>query len=156
MPSARNKSKQPPALLTDDERRAVISVLMAGGDLRTAADYVSRTQAVIRATADADAEFRERLDRAEPHFELAQLGNITKAAMREQYWRAAAWMLERKFPSRYAKADPQALVPAKVRLLLEGLADIVFTEVKATTVRRRILQRLTTLMQRIKIEEPKP
>lgn len=154
MPSPRAK-QPPPPLLTDDEQRDVIFVLMTGGDWRMAADYVSRTQAVIRATAEADPEFRARLDRAEPHFELVQLGNITKAAMREQYWRAAAWMLERKFPSRYAKADPQALAAAKVKLLLEGLADIVFTEVTAASVRKRILTRLQKLLERIKSEESK-
>ena len=154
MPSPRQK-RNPPPLLSDTERASVISVLAAGGDLRMAADYIGRTQAAIRATAQAEPEFRARLDRAEPHFELAQLGNITKAAMREQYWRAAAWMLERKFPSRYGKADSRALAPAKIKSLLEGLADIVFTEVKTATVRRRILQRLHRLVRRIKAEEAK-
>lgn len=143
-------------LLTADEQRAVISVLIAGADLRTAADYVGRTQAAIRNTAAADADFQARLDRAEPHFELAQLGKITHAAMREQYWRAAAWLLERKFPSRYAKPDPEALAPAKVRALLESLVSAVLAEVKDPETRTGILQRLEKLLARVQKEEQTP
>jgi hypothetical protein len=145
----------PPSLLTVDEQRNVIAVLMAGGDLRMAADYIARTQVAIRATAEANENFRAGLDRAEPHFELAQLGNITKAAMREQYWRAAAWMLERKFPSRYGKIAPEAMSPSKVKLLLEGLADIIFVEVRSVRMREKILLRLRKLLARIKVEEKK-
>jgi hypothetical protein len=146
----------PEPLLTEKERQSVISVLLTGGDLSTAADYISRTQAEIRATAAADEDFRAAIERAEPHVELTQLGNISKAAMREQYWRAAAWMLERRFPNRYARANPRALVPAKIKQLIEGLAEIVLSEVKAATVRIRIVNRLQTLLKRILGEDPNP
>ncbi len=147
--------RKPADLLTAKEQSSVVSVLMAGADLRAAADYVGRSQADIRGTAEADAEFQARLDRAEPHFELKQLGNITQAAMREQYWRAAAWLLERKFPSRYAKPDPEALAPAKVRTLLENLVKAVLTEVKDPEVQANILQRLRKLLESIQQDEKK-
>ncbi len=148
--------RTPAALLTAKEQDSVVSVLLAGADLRAAADYVGRTQSTIRNTAEADAEFQARLDRAEPHFELKQLGNITQAAMREQYWRAAAWLLERKFPSRYAKPDPEALAPAKVRTLLDNLVKVILAEVKDPQVQANIVQRLRTLLERIQKDEKKP
>jgi predicted nucleic acid-binding Zn ribbon protein len=43
----------------------------------------------------------ERVDAAEPHIaEVALAFGITEAARED--WRAAAWLLERQFPERYA------------------------------------------------------
>lgn len=142
-------------LLTAKEQSAVVAVLMAGADLPSAADYVGRTLQEIYATAAARPAFQTRLDQASPNFELAQLGNITKAALREQYWRAAAWLLERKFPSRYAKSDPQALAPAKVRALIDALAIAVLAEVKDAETRTNILNRLQELLAKVGASERK-
>lgn len=50
----------------------------------------------------------ERLKKAESDYKLALLGTIRSAAMaRHQYWTAAAWLLERKYPDEYGKAERQ-------------------------------------------------
>jgi len=140
-------------LLTSTEQSNVIAVLMAGADLATAADYVGRTPEETRYTGERKAEFRAGLESAEPKFELVQLGNITKAALREQYWRAAAWLLERKFPSRYAKPDPAAMSPAKVKTLLDSLAKAVLAEVADTETQVKIMDRLRQLLATVEAAE---
>jgi len=142
-------------LLTAKQQNDVVAVLLAGSDLPSAADYVRRTLQEIYDTAAAKPAFQARLDQAAPNFELAQLGNITKAALREQYWRAAAWLLERKFPSRYAKSDPKALAPAKVRALIDAMAVAVLAEVPDADHRTNILNRLKDLLAKVEASERK-
>ena len=51
-------------------------------------------------------ELSERLKKEESEFKRTLLTTIRAAAMaRNQYWTAAAWLLERKFPDEYGKAD---------------------------------------------------
>ena len=71
-----------------------------------AASYVDCAVSTIQNTADRDATFAEKLRQATYNTEVGLLKNIRNAAKKEQYWRAAAWALERRFPERYAAAVP--------------------------------------------------
>lgn len=51
----------------------------------------------------------EGLKKEEARFKQTLLTTIRSAALsRNQYWTAAAWLLERKFPDEYGKAERQA------------------------------------------------
>lgn len=51
-------------------------------------------------------ELREGLKKEEAAFKQTLLTTIRSAALaRNQYWTAAAWLLERKYPDEYGKAD---------------------------------------------------
>ncbi|MBS6611825.1 MAG: hypothetical protein KH279_00960 [Collinsella intestinalis] len=51
-------------------------------------------------------ELSEGLKQEEAAFKQALLTTIRAAALaRNQYWTAAAWLLERKYPDKYGKAD---------------------------------------------------
>lgn len=53
-------------------------------------------------------ELCEGLKKEEAEFKHTLLTTIRAAALaRNQYWTAAAWLLERKFPDEYGKADRQ-------------------------------------------------
>lgn len=53
-------------------------------------------------------ELSEGLKKEEAEFKHTLLTTIRAAALaRNQYWTAAAWLLERKFPDEYGKADRQ-------------------------------------------------
>lgn len=56
-----------------------------------------------RARSGKFLEFLERVREADGHAELHLLAQIQTAAKRD--WRAAAWMLERKFPKRWGKRE---------------------------------------------------
>lgn len=49
-------------------------------------------------------ELRESLKKAEADYKNALLAVIAKAS-RERDWKAAAWLLERKYPQEYARTD---------------------------------------------------
>jgi transposase len=49
-------------------------------------------------------EFSERLKKAEADYKNALLAIVMKDAQ-ERDWKAAAWLLERKYPSEYARTD---------------------------------------------------
>jgi len=68
-----------------------------------------------------------------------------RAARKEQYWRAAAWALERTFPERYGRRDPEAITIEQLTRLLSRFADIIVEEVPVAAHRKRILKRLERL-----------
>lgn len=50
-------------------------------------------------------EFSEGIKRAEARYERGAIKSISRAGKRPRFWAAAAWTLERKFPSKYGKVD---------------------------------------------------
>jgi transposase len=54
--------------------------------------------------SEKQREFSEALKKAEADYKNALLAVIA-AAGRERDWKAAAWLLERKYPSEYARTD---------------------------------------------------
>lgn len=54
--------------------------------------------------SDKQREFSEALKKAEADYENALLAVVMKAG-KDKDWKAAAWLLERKYPERYARTD---------------------------------------------------
>ena len=54
--------------------------------------------------------------------EVGLLRYIRNAAKKEQYWRAAAWMLERGYPQRYARRGPDVITVEQIADLLAQFA----------------------------------
>ena len=46
-----------------------------------------------------------------------------------KHWRAAAWMLERAYPERFARRDPASLHARQARRLLNEVIDIIRSEI---------------------------
>lgn len=55
-------------------------------------------------TTEQQRKFSEALKKAEVDYEQALLETVMKAGQ-EKDWKAAAWLLERKYPERYARTD---------------------------------------------------
>ena len=132
-------------VLDEIKRAEILAILSVGCSRRTAARYVGCAVSTIQNTADRDPTFAEALDRAEYQAEIAYLQNIQSAARKEQYWRAAAWALERKNPAEYARKSPDVLTLDQVKLLLADLAEIVVSRVPVPLYRKQILKRLDAL-----------
>ena len=60
----------------------------------------------------------KKLREAKGNAELGLVKNIRNAAKKEQYWRAAAWALERGFPEKYARRGPDVITVEQIGLLL--------------------------------------
>ena len=81
--------------------------------------------------------------------EIEYVRNINQAAKKEQYWRAAAWALERLNPEDFAKRSPGYLTPEEVRTLLDRVGEILLDEIPVARFRKAALKRLDRLLAKI-------
>lgn len=139
----------PQPVLTDEKRNAIVAILSVGCPRYVAARYVGCSPATIARTAARDPQFARRLRQAQAGVELAFLRRIGKAADKEQYWRAAAWALERMYPQRYARRDPRDSFDSRqVQAALEVLAELLCGFLPAAArleLRRRLARGLAQL-----------
>ncbi|MGQ9576476.1 MAG: hypothetical protein ACUVUC_14280 [Thermoguttaceae bacterium] len=132
-------------VLDEFKKREILAILTMGCSRRTAARYVGCAPATIRNTADREPEFAEQLRRAESKAEISLMKNIQKAASKEQYWRAAAWALERKNPEEFAPRSPDVVTLQQITQLLAQLQQIILEEVPVARYRKKIIQRIGAL-----------
>lgn len=78
--------------------------------------------------------------------------NIQDAAKKSQYWRAAAWALERRCPDDYGPRRAGTLTFDQVRNLLTQVAEIVIQEIPAASQRKKVLHRLQKLTREIEVK----
>ena len=140
----RSKSGRPPTL-DDIKRGEICAILSVGGSRTTAARYVGCSTSTIRNTAERDPQFAEQLDQAESRHEVGYLQNIRAASQKEQYWRAAAWALERHYPDRYGPRRAGTISVAQITQLLSQFAEIVVQELPNPDDQQRIITRLEAL-----------
>ena len=95
--------------LDETKKQLIAAILAVGCSRRTAASYVGCAVSTIQNTANRDSEFAEQLRQAESHSEIAYLKRIRRATEKDQYWRAAAWVLERRNPRDFARRGPNVL-----------------------------------------------
>ena len=131
--------------LDEGKRHDLITLLGLGCSRRTAARYVGCTVAAIENTLRDDPEFSERVLRAEQQAEIGYLQNIKQAAKKEQYWRAAAWALERRNPEDFAARGPDVITLDQMKQLLARFAQLIMEEVPDPRYRQNILKRLDGL-----------
>ncbi len=141
----------------DKERfNEVCTIIAVGGSRKLAARYVGCSVDTIRRTAEKDADFAADMVHAESKHELVFLQRISAAANKEQYWRAAAWALERMYPDRYAPRRPLALSPRQFAEVLRNFAEVVTAEVTDLAQRKKVLDRLLELIETIGVDESAP
>lgn len=142
------RGRQP--VLDEIKKREILAILSVGCTRRAAAKYVGCAVPSIQNTADRDPEFSAQLGRAEGQHELAYLKQIQRAAKQEKYWRAAAWVLERRFPDQYGRRGPDVITVTQIRDLLTQFAEIIAEEVPIADYRKNILKRLDALSKGLK------
>jgi len=129
--------------LTPQERDEILTLLSAGYSRTTAAQYIHRLPKTLKREIQEDPKFAEQVAKAEEGSEVFYLSCIRRAAMKEQYWRAAAWVLERRLPDRYGAKKPESLTAEKVQKFLEKCIQIIAEELPDDEQRTVILNRLT-------------
>lgn len=137
-----------PPVLDDGKRREIRAILSLGASQMTAARYVGCAVSTIRRTANRDPAFALQLRRAVSDNELGLLRHIHNAAKKEQYWRAAAWALERGFPEQYARRGPDVITVDQIGTLLAQIADIVAQEIPER-YRKPVIKRMNGLARDI-------
>jgi hypothetical protein len=134
-----------PRVLDETKLREICALVSAGCEIREAARYVRCAPSTIRREAERNDEFRQRLDKAKMYADLRPLRAMQQAV--GSHWRAAAWMLERTRPGRFARGDPRAVRPRQVRALANDLVDIIDREFIDPLQRDRIEKRIRAAVE---------
>ena len=91
-----------PTLPLGPQQQAVLAALEAGCTRRAAAGAAGIHHATLYRWMDADATFRDTVEKAEDVAEARATSIVAKAAY-EGTWTAAAWWLERRRPEQYGR-----------------------------------------------------
>jgi len=129
--------------LTAKERNEVLAILSAGCSRAAAARCVRCTPYLLRREMVENSKFAEQVAKAEEGIELFYLSRIRSAASKEQHWRAAAWVLERRMPDRYGTKKAESLTAEKVQKFMTSCLQIIADELPDEEQRTKILNRLT-------------
>ena len=132
--------------LSESVKKEIAAIVGTGCPLETAAKYAGCRIADIKREQQKDETFQNELTRAEELAEIYFVRQIKKAAQKEQYWRAAAWALERRIPGRYAARSAASLSVAEIRDIFGKLAEIVLAEVSQKEDRKKIIARVEKLL----------
>lgn len=132
-----------PRILDDAKRREIAALVSAGYGIAGAARYLRCSARTIRREIGRNAEFREQLSKAGLSAELEPLRAIRSAAGKN--WRAAAWLLERTDPDKYARRAAKAYTEADMAYLAEQMAVALIEEVSDPALCARVMARLQTI-----------
>jgi hypothetical protein len=122
-----------------------VGVLSIGCSIEAAARMVACSPSTIRREMRLDPEFKNLVAEARGESEFLYIKRIETAARKEQYWRAAAWVLERCHPEHYGARSPNAITMAQLIALIRKIAEIIEEEIPADRYRQRVLKRLDAL-----------
>jgi hypothetical protein len=148
-----NPGGRPPAL-DQEKRRKIIALLAGGNSRRTAAGYVGCAPNTIVRTMLRDPDFAAAVNKAEQNTEIEALRRIRNAGRDHRYWRAAAWLLERRNPQDFAHRPPRAYTDQQIADLFLTVASPFVAKMPADDV-HEALDRLNEIIRlsRIRPEE---
>lgn len=151
--SVASRRKKSVGVPLDERRRAEIcAIIGVGCSQATAARYVGCTPGAISAAKKRIASFRDEMLRAEAHHELVLVRRIHEAAAGPNGWRAAAWLLARRYPERYAARAAETVTPQQIEDSLAYFAAQVAREVKDPSARSRIRISLNKATRKIALD----
>lgn len=134
-----------PRALDLTRQREIIAVISAGFSIERAARYVNCSPSTIRRECRRNPQFDNELRRASLTAQLSPLQSIRAAG--RKYWRAAAWLLERLDPERFAKQNPRYLKHEAIEAYVNIIAQIIGSEVADPHQRQRIYDKICALQK---------
>lgn len=141
-PPVTRKRPGPPRFLNAQRQAEVCAIVGVGCSLTTAAKYLGCTLHTIQRTRNSDAEFAAALLRADAHGELSLVRRVYDAAAEKNGWRAAAWLLTRRHPDRYAARAARTTTPHQIDQTMYFFAKRVVQEIASPDDRKRVKVRL--------------
>ena len=121
--------------------------MAVGCGRRTAAAYVGCAPSLITREMEKDATFAVEMQRHESNPEIGFVRNIQDAAKIAQYWRAAAWWLERRNPEDFGHKKSGVVTIAQIQGLLSGLTQIITKEVTVDRDRKYVIKRVQKMIR---------
>jgi hypothetical protein len=108
-----------PRKIDEAKRREICALIAVGCGIEAAARYVGCSAATVRRELDRDEDFRRAFASAELTCRIEPLRALRAAAA--THWRAAAWLLERTHPERFARRAPVAAAGDADQRVLDDL-----------------------------------
>lgn len=130
------------SVLDEIKKKEILAIVAVGCGRRTAATYVGCKLSVITREMEKDEAFAAEMHRHESNPEIGFARNIQDAAKKAQYWRAAAWWLERRNPDDFGPKKQGVVTVAQLQGLLSGLTIIITEEVPPGRFRKNIIKRV--------------
>lgn len=144
-----------PRVLNEIKKREICAILTVGCSRVRAAQYVGCHPDTIRNEARRDDEFAADLEHAESHHEINHLKHINDAAKEGRYWRAAAWVLERRYPDRYGRRKANTITIEQMSQALAQFADVMLEELPEGGARDQMLARVSEWTAQIQAQAAK-
>lgn len=116
-----------PQKYTEDRVALIVQAIEAGATFALAAAYGGISEDTLSRWRKKYADFAERLARAESKGAVVNLSRIQQAATGD--WRAAAWILEHRFPEHYGRSKDGA--GANVNITLQVMLRAAVERVAA-------------------------
>lgn len=106
--------------------------LRSGMSYQAAATQAGLALSTVNSWRESDEEFAELFDAAVDYAEAVMLAEIRQQGRAREDWRATAWILERRFPERWAlrkeidmsvnkKSDGQDMVAAMIEQAVDAM-----------------------------------
>lgn len=108
------KVGRPRSVMTEEAKQKILKAVRLGVWPDRAAQMHGIAAGTMRKERKRDAEFATAMKEAEATAETATLSKILRHT--DKQWTAAAWMLERRWPKRWAKRDPDVAVSVKTTI----------------------------------------
>lgn len=139
-----------PRFLTPERCRDLLAYVTAGLRLDHAARYVGCSVRTIRREADANDQFRRDLAAAELSVRSDPEKLMSRAA--GSYWRAAAWMLERRDPHRFGRRRSDACGPQELEEICTTLIEVALAAASDDQVRRSLYLKMTASLREMTVD----
>jgi hypothetical protein len=105
---SKRKVGRPRSVMTTEVIETILRHVELGIWPERAARLAGIDAAAMRKHKERHPQFVTDLEKAEARAEASLHGRMLRAM--DDNWTAVAWMLERRFPARYAKHDPKVIV----------------------------------------------
>jgi hypothetical protein len=142
-------------MLDHDKRQKIIALLSNGSSRRMAAKYVRCSPSTIARTAAADPVFADQLAAAESSAEIDAIRAIRAAYRKDRYWRAAAWLLERKNPEDFARRSPTIFTAEEVCQVISIIVEILNQDIPEENC-QKALHKLEELIESQRYRQTNP
>ena len=131
-------------VLDDKKRAKIIALLANGSSRRMAARYVGCAPSTITRTATRMPDFAEQMAVAEQNADIDALRSLRVAARKPRYWRAAAWLLERRHPDDFARRAPNTYTAEEFARCIAMVAHTITQDLPEANY-ERVIKKLDRL-----------
>ena len=133
-------------VLDDFKKGLIINMVTEGSSQRSAAGAVGCAPSTITRTAKRDRQFGLDLLQAHELLKMRALRTMNRVADQDKHWRAAAWLLERLEPDRFALRKPFQFTLDQMKDMFKQVCK-AFSQGVPSENRVAAFRRLTELMQ---------